>query len=85
MPSPDWSIKADSFDLSGSNPDTWAFIAHVQTLGFPNNTPPPPYLCTACGQDWMMTYPTCPTCDAEGTVQPVSTADEQDPQPTALA
>ena len=85
MPQPDWSIKADGLDLSGANPDTWAFIAYVQTLGFPNNTPPPPYICTACRRDWMKTYPICPACEAEGTIQPVSTTGKQDPPPNTLA
>ena len=84
MPSPDWSINADDTDLSGTDPDTWAFIAQVKTLGFPN-TSSPPYLCTACGRDWTMTYAACPTCEAEGTVQPVSTVDEQDPPHTTPA
>lgn len=85
MPSPEWSIEAVGFDLSGTDPDTWAFIAQVQTLGFPDKTPPPPYICTACGRDWMKTYHFCPICQAEGTIQPISTADEQDPPPTTPA
>ena len=27
MPTPDWSIEAQGFDLSGADPDTWPFIA----------------------------------------------------------
>lgn len=85
MPQPDWSIKADGFDLSGANPDTWAFIAHVQTWVSQTIPRPPPYICTACRRDWMKTYPVCPTCEAEGTIQPVSTTGEQDPPSTTLA
>ena len=78
MPDPDKSIDLGTFNLSGADPDTWGFIASVQSLGFPEKLPQAPYICTACGRDWMRTYPSCPICEAEGAVQPVETGGQAD-------
>ena len=68
---PAWSISVENLDLSGADPASWEAIAAIQSLGFPQEIPQAPHICTACGRDFMRTYPACPMCDAQGSIQPV--------------
>ena len=74
-----WRIKAEGLDLTGAGPNSWEFIANIQSLGFPTNLPEPPYHCTNCGQTCMRYYEACPWCDSEGSISRRETQDPASP------
>lgn len=56
-------LEIEHLNLNGADPESWGFIAMVQSNGFPATPPRGPYVCLDCGRDWMRSYEQCPRCD----------------------